>query len=545
MTAFTFVVIGVTVAAAFVWSMYNLRAELEVRNDLFLRRELIEFVDTAQRSLGDPSAADPLAELRADAKVHEEAGLFVVVHHDGVMNVLPDNRQSRPFVEKLQTSDLGDAPRTIRLDDVPVGIRAMRREFSFRDSGNWTIDLCLNLTETEQTISSFQRRLAGGGAAFLAVAALAGWFVTRQALRPVAASIRSAQQLNPNDLSVRLPRTGAGDELDLLAATINDLLERLAHYHEQVFRFTADASHELRGPLAAMRAGVEVVLQQPRSADEYRESLETLGEQCQHLTDLVNKLLLLTRADAGQIQLEREPVDLAALVAEAVETYQPLADEKRVGLEWMETRPVWCPGDRMRLSQLIMNLLDNAIKYSRPEGTVRLALEPDGTMARLTVEDTGIGITADRLPHIFDRFYQGDQSRSEGGSGLGLNICHWVAAAHYGAIDVASEPGRGIGNFSLGPRVCLGAAFALQEGTLILALLARVAAGDGVLDAVRHVVAQHLLLDPPQRRAHRRQLGDDVDAVSVLVDHAPQTAHLALDAAQALQAGRLGFVTHA
>jgi heavy metal sensor kinase len=443
LAVFTFVVIGVTVAAAFVWSVYNLRAELAARNDLFLRREMIEFADTAERSLRDPSAADPLAELRADVAVHEEAGLFVVVHHDGIVQAIPDDRRSRALVARLPSVDFDDTPQTVPLDRAHGAVLAMRRVVGFRNIGTWTIDLCLDLKETQQTIANFQRRLAGGGAAFLVVAALAGWFLTRQALRPVAASIRSAQQLNPNDLSVRLPRTGAEDELDLLAATINDLLERLNRYHEQIIRFTADASHELRGPLAAMRAAVEVALQQPRSADAYREALESLGEQCQHLTDLVNKLLLLARADAGQIQLDREPVDLGAVVTEAVETYQPLADEKRVNLDWQEVAPVWCRGDRMRLSQLVMNLLDNAIKYTNPEGTVALGLMAEGDLVSLTVEDTGIGIAADRLPHIFERFFQVDESRSQGRGGLGLSICRWVAAAHNGSIEVSSRLGRG------------------------------------------------------------------------------------------------------
>jgi signal transduction histidine kinase len=196
--------------------------------------------------------------------------------------------------------------------------------------------------------------------------------VTRQALRHVSASIRAARQLNPNDLTARLPLTGAGDEIDLLAATINDLLERLARYHEQAARFTADASHELRGPLAAIRAGIEVSLQQPRSADDYRESLETIGEQVHRLTDLVNKLLLLARADAGQIELKRERVDLAELIGEAVEAYQPLALDVRepqvreadrevrrleVGFERGVDEP---QGDRPHLDRLLQEALERA-----------------------------------------------------------------------------------------------------------------------------------------------------------------------------------------
>jgi heavy metal sensor kinase len=443
MTVYTGTVIAVMLAAAFFWSTYNLRAELETRNDLFLQREFIEFAEIAQRSLGGDTHGDPLEELRFAARVHEEAGLFVALHHDKQLQFLPDLPVLRTFAEILNTAELDETPQTVSPRGARSGIRVMRRMFSIPRTGTWTMDLCLRLEETETTIANFTRRLAGGGAAFLAIAGLAGFFVTRQALRPVAASIRSAQQLNPNDLSARLPRTGSGDEIDLLAATINELLERLARNHEQMIRFTADASHELRGPLAAMRAGIEVALQKPRMAGDYRESLETLGEQVQRLTDLVNKLLLLARADAGQEALDREQVDLAELMDEAVESYRPLADEKHILLTWPGSSPVGFIGDRSRLSQLVMNLLDNAVKYTQPGGQVQLALSADRSKATLEVADSGIGISPTRLPHIFERFYQVDESRSERGGGLGLSICDWVATAHGGAIQVESQPGKG------------------------------------------------------------------------------------------------------
>ncbi len=443
MTVYTGAVIAVMLAAAFVWSTYNLRAELEARNDLFLHREFIEFGEIAQRSLGEISNGDPLEELRFAARVHEEAGLFVALHHDGQVQILPDLPAVRVYADVLKTAELDETPQTVSPPGAARGIRALRRVISVPRSGTWTMDLCLRLEETETTIANFTRRLAGGGAAFLAIAGLAGYFVTRQALRPVAASIRSARQLNLNDLSARLPRTGSGDEIDLLAATINDLLERLARNHEQVIRFTADASHELRGPLAAMRAGIDVALQKPRGTDEYREALETIGEQVQRLTDLVNKLLLLARADAGQVELERQRVDLTDVIDEAVEAYRPLADEKRVLLVWTGPGPVGCLSDRTRLSQLVMNLLDNAIKYTESAGTIELTLAIDKTTATFEIADTGIGIAPTRLPHIFERFYQVDESRSAGGGGLGLSICDWVATAHRGSISVESQPGKG------------------------------------------------------------------------------------------------------
>ncbi len=188
--------------------------------------------------------------------------------------------------------------------------------------------------------------MAAGGLVFLVLAILGGIFLSRQALQPVALSIRAASGLNPESLSARLPRTGADDELDELAGTINSLLDRLAAYHAQIIRFTADASHELRSPLGAMRAAIEVTLGQPRDAKEYRDVLSSLGEQCERLTALVNGLLLLARADAGEVNLRREPVDLSALAVEVVEMYEPLAEERAQALPPTHHHPCRCSAIR-------------------------------------------------------------------------------------------------------------------------------------------------------------------------------------------------------
>ena len=267
-------------------------------------------------------------------------------------------------------------------------------------------------------------------------------FLSRQALRPVAESIRAARRLDPENLSERLPRTGAGDELDELAGTINGLLDRLAAYHAQIIRFTADASHELRSPLGAMRAAVEIALQKPREAEEYRNVLASLGEQCERLTTLVNGLLLLARADAGEVPVRRESLDLAALAAEVGELFLPLADEKGIQLVTDTSIPVTVAGDPSRLRQLVTNLLDNAIRFTEPGGTVTLRVDGIADRAMLRVKDTGIGIPAMHLPHIFERFFQVDAARSSGGYGLGLSICRWIVMAHGGTIERLAESPR-------------------------------------------------------------------------------------------------------
>ena len=230
----------------------------------------------------------------------------------------------------------------------------------------------ISLAETEATLAAFDRQVAGGAVVFLILAVAAGVFLSRQAFRPVAESIRAARRLDPQNLSERLPTTGAGDELDELAETINGMLDRLAAYHTQITRFTADASHELRSPLGAMRASVEIALQKPRRADEYRNVLASLGEQCERMTALVNGLLLLARADAGEVLITHEAVDLAALACEIGEMFDPLAEEKGIQLAADAERPVMVTGDPPRLRQLVTNLLDNAIRFTAPGGSVSL-----------------------------------------------------------------------------------------------------------------------------------------------------------------------------
>ena len=235
-------------------------------------------------------------------------------------------------------------------------------------------------------------------------------------------------------METRLPLAGTGDEIDELATTINGLLDRLSAYHAQIIRFTSDASHELRGPRGAMRAIVEVALQRPRTQPEYQEILETLGEQCDKLTLMVDALLLLARADAGQVKLNRNEVDFNAVAMEIYELYQPLAEEKQVEFKMHASQATLIMADEQRLRQLISNLVDNAIKFNHAGGMVTIDLQPDKESIQLIVEDNGIGVSDEQMEMIFDRFYQADSARSFKGSGLGLSICQWICEAHGGSI---------------------------------------------------------------------------------------------------------------
>lgn len=380
------------------------------------------------------------AEIGREVEAYAVEGLVVVVRSPGRVLVAPASEKSRMLAGRMSSLDVERTLDTVTLPESTERFRVVRVPLG--PPGD-SLELGMSLAELESTLAQFDRRVAGGGMVFLVLAVLGGLFLSRQALRPVALSIRTARGLNPENLTARLPRTGAGDELDELAGTINGLLDRLAAYHAQITRFTADASHELRSPLAAMRAAVEVALGQPREAQAYRDVLSSLGEQCERLTVLVNGLLLLARADAGEVDVQREPVDLAALAADVAETYEPLAEERAVRLMAVTRSPVPVLGDASRLRQLVTNLIDNAIKFTPAGGTVTIQVERDGTRASLIIRDTGQGIAANHLPQVFERFYQASTARSSGGYGLGLSICRWIVSAHSGSIEAMSDEGVG------------------------------------------------------------------------------------------------------
>jgi heavy metal sensor kinase len=436
LTLWSSLVLAASLAAGFGWVHYGLRRVLEAKNDAFLERKAAELLaGVAEQQPGGMTELE--AEIRREVLAYEPEGLIVVVRQPGRLSVDPDTAAARQLAARAVPPG---PPVTIGQDGTGQRYRVLAA--TSRDGG-LTLELGISLAETETILAAFDRLVAGGALAFLLLAAVGGLFLSRQALRPVAASIRAARRLDPENLAERLPLTGAGDELDELAATINGLLDRLAAYHAQIIRFTADASHELRSPLAAMRAAVEIALQKPRGSGDYRTVLATLGEQCERLTSLVNGLLLLARADAGEVGIRREPVDVAALADDVAEMFDPLAEERGIRLIAETAGPVMVAGDPSRLRQLLTNLVDNAVRFTEPGGKVTLRVESDADRAIVCVMDTGISIPPEHLPHIFERFYQADAARSAGGCGLGLSICRWIVAAHGGTLRAASGAAEG------------------------------------------------------------------------------------------------------
>jgi len=300
-----------------------------------------------------------------------------------------------------------------------------------------------------ESMSGTRRRFLLVMAAVLPLAVLlagsGGWLLARRALRPVDQMTEAARRISAEHLDERVHTTGTGDELDRLAATLNDMLGRLDVTFRQIRQFSADASHELQTPLTILQGELEVALRAPRTPDEYRRVLTSALEESGRIARLVEGLLLLSRADAGVLRMDHQPVDLAHLVAEVCEQSQVLAKARGVTLDLGPLTPATIRGDHQHLRRLLVNLVDNGLKYTLAGGHVTLALHQDGAWAVLRVADTGIGLALEEQERIFQRFYRAPAAvlRGEEGSGLGLCIARSIVEAHGGYVQVESAEDHG------------------------------------------------------------------------------------------------------
>ena len=267
-------------------------------------------------------------------------------------------------------------------------------------------------------------------------------FIIARALRPVEKISAAARHIASGHLSERIAASETDSELGQLAGVLNSTFARLETAFAQQKRFTADAAHELRTPLAVLITEAQLMLARERSGAYYKESIAASLDTAQQMRKLSDSLLELSRFDAGQEKLEREKTDLAALARDCVKLVQPLADARRVRIH-CDLPPASIEADPVRLRQVVTNLLTNAVRYNRDDGEIFVSTQTDGHFVLLAVADSGLGISAADLPRVFERFYRAEKSRTSGGSGLGLAISQAIVAAHGGTIEVSSEAGRG------------------------------------------------------------------------------------------------------
>jgi heavy metal sensor kinase len=300
-----------------------------------------------------------------------------------------------------------------------------------------------SLQSVFETLNRFLLIMAGLLPIGVLLAGAGGWMLARRALLPVDRMTEAANRIGAEHLADRLEETGADDELDRLAGTLNGMLARLDGAFSQVRRFTANASHELQTPLTILKGELEVALRAVRSLEEYQETLRSGLDEVNRMIQLVDSLLLLARSEAGVLRREQHLVDLAELVAQVGSRLKVLADSRSVELSVGPMEPLLVLGDAEHLGRLLSNLVENGIKYSEEGGRVSVWLERFGDRAAVQVSDTGPGIPEDLHEQIYQPFFRSPDALSHRGVGLGLSIARSIALAHSGSIEVRSSPGRG------------------------------------------------------------------------------------------------------
>jgi heavy metal sensor kinase len=384
-------------------------------------------------------------ELDRKARGHEFHGWFVQFYDAAGKTVW--SSANTPRLARL--GQLANEPRSVG------DYRVLTRELPSGDARARSASVGAQQALISRDLARIDRLVFTVFCGVLLAAPLGGYLLAGSATRPLAKMIQTTEGLRPTQLAERLEIRGTGDELDALAARINSLLDRIGDYLQQKHDFLANAAHELRTPLAAIRATVEVALSTPRTVEEYQELLAQVIDECSSLEQLVNQLLLLAETDADRLKAYADRVALDQVLAGAVDMFRGAAESRGLTLNASAFPPAPIAGNRHHLRQVVNNLLDNAIKFTaahygngdRGQIDVLLLRDDYRHVARLTIRDNGPGIPTEHLPHIFDRFYRVDRGRSRGdgagGSGLGLSICQAIIEAHHGTIEVASTPGEG------------------------------------------------------------------------------------------------------
>jgi heavy metal sensor kinase len=293
-------------------------------------------------------------------------------------------------------------------------------------------------------IEAFKKIFVTTMTLLIGLAAGVGWFMARRAVSGVEAITRTAQGISGGTLEKRVPVKTRGDEIDQLAMTFNQMLDRIQTLVTEIKEMGDNIAHDLKSPITRIRGIAEVTLTQEKSISEYESMAASTIEDCDRLLDMINTMLMISKTESGVDKLPSEEIDLAGLVREACELFEPIAEDKGITLSYDVPNERHLIGDHRRIQRMFSNLLDNAIKYTPSGGVVSVSVsEKDGKDVVITVKDTGIGISPDDLPRIFNRFYRCDQSRSKPGIGLGLSLARTIARVHGGDITVTSRLNEG------------------------------------------------------------------------------------------------------
>lgn len=315
-----------------------------------------------------------------------------------------------------------------------------------KDTGTtYIVQVGTSLRKSYQSLDKLTIILSIAAPFMLLLSSLVGYLILTRAFQPVKSVVRTVDRISTEDLSLRVDSKGRADEIGELADTFNRMIERLEQSVHRIKEFSGDVSHELKTPLTIIRGEMDVTLRRERDGKEYKEAFISVYEEVKKLETIIDNLLFLSQADLEQSRAGFEKTPLFEILINEVEKMKTLADKKNVRFVIDEMEALYIKGNNLLLERLIMNVLDNAVKYTSAGGEVKVSLRKDNDHALMEIRDSGIGIPKESLPHIFDRFYRVDKSRADRsrGSGLGLSIVRQVAALHWAEVDVSSETDKG------------------------------------------------------------------------------------------------------
>jgi heavy metal sensor kinase len=406
------------------------------------------FLVAQKKNAGVPKFREEVTETYAG----EYAGEYLAIYtSDGEPVYVSDFLEKNSFAPPVSASGTGPPSKDF-FEDREVGGRHLRFLQSRINTHGLTFLIATGapMKEVRETLRALQNYLLLLAPLVLIISAIGGLWLSRRALAPVDALTRTARNISGHNLGNRLEKLDTGDELQRLSDTLNEMLDRIEKVFLRITQFTADASHELRTPIALMRTEAEVALRRARDSHAYREALQHILNETEKTSVLIEDLLALARADSGSESLKRQPLELGELLRDCVQGWQPLA--ARAGHELAyhsDAGPVWVVADESTLRRVLSILLDNAVKYTPAPGHIEVSLDANlddrRRRAVVSVSDSGIGISAEEQSKIFERFYRVDKARGRaaGGAGLGLAIARWIVEQHAGSIKVESATDKG------------------------------------------------------------------------------------------------------
>jgi heavy metal sensor kinase len=427
---------GLVLFGVVMW--FDLAYSLSQGRDRTLNRRAARIVGLLESARNGPPALRAARYAELTDAIPE--GNLIQVYTPTAQRLLPQQPSPPDFPWPHFASVSRPQYTVVRYDGRPYRLL----EFPVQIDNPYVILVAGQLDDNRNMMARFTLGLGTAIPAMLVLCALGGYFLSRRVLQPVDQITAALRSIKIGNLSRRLPVSRAQDELHRLADTCNQMLERLEDAVDRINQFTADASHELRSPVALIRAMAEYALRNPRLDSESREAFSEILDEAVEAGRLLEDMLTLARADAGHGTAAFEPVELQELVEEVCVRVRPLAEGKKQCVVVETGGPAWVSGDRAGLRRLVSILLDNAIKYTPPHGRIQVELHVASSRAVVTVKDNGIGIPEALLPRIFDRFARADPSRGEvSGTGLGLAIAKWIASFHGASITAESREQQG------------------------------------------------------------------------------------------------------